>query len=481
MTDDVDHPRGQPDPVGRAALDRPAVLRLLSEMLTEAWSSFERPRPAEPQLPEDLAQRLLAGLPQETGDPAAALADAAHVLDASHSPARPLFLAYVGSSGLEAGVLGAALTTAYDINMAVNAGAVEALEAQTLAWVAELLGYPATEGVFTSGGMISNLTALVAARERAVPGARRHGLRGAVAVYCSAEAHHSIVRAAEVAGLGSDAIRSIELDDARRMRPDALAAALARDVAGGATPVAVVATAGTTLTGAVDPIDAIADVCAAHGVWLHVDGAYGLPAAAAPSTAALFAGVERADSVTVDAHKWLGVPKSCSLLLLREAGALSATFHHDEQYMVHHDGRVNAVDSTLEYSRPARSVPLWLALRTYGADAYRAWIEQTLDLARRLTAEIRRDPAFELLHEPALTAICFRHRPDDRETDVDRHNIRLAEVLIDDGRVHLAGAVIDGRACLRVCFVNFRTRPQDVDTVLAVVREVATDLTAGRV
>jgi aromatic-L-amino-acid decarboxylase len=457
-------------------IDREAVLELLCHHLVEAWASFDRPRPAEPQLGEDLRHRLSTPLPDAPGDPGEALADATHVLDASVSPSRPLYAAYIGSTGLEAGVLAGALGAAYDVNLAASAGAVELLEAQALRWLAEFVGYPLRDGVFTSGGMTSNLTALLAARERALPGSRATGLSGRpAAVYCSEEAHHSVVRAVEVTGLGSEAVRQVPLDGRRRMRPDALAQALAADIAGGVTPVAVVATAGTTLTGAVDPLGAIADVCAEHGTWLHVDGAYGLPAAGVPSAAHLFAGLDRADSVTVDAHKWMGVQKSCSVVLLRHAGALDSAFAHHEEYMLHTQDVANPVDSTLEYSRPVRSLKLWLALRTYGAAAYRNWIEQTLGHARDLAAAVRAHPQLELLHEPSLSTLCFRHRPDGA-ADLDAWNLRLAEAVQADGRVYLAPALLDHRVCLRVCFTNFRTRPEHVLELLDVLDDVAARL-----
>jgi aromatic-L-amino-acid decarboxylase len=454
-------------------VDRSAVLDLLVHHLGEAWESFDRPRPAEPQVTDALRARLSTPLPDAPGDAGAALDDATDVLDASVSPSRPLNTAYIGSTGLEAGVLAGALGTAYDVNLAASAGAVELLEEQALRWMAEFVGYPLAQGVFTSGGMTSNLTALLAAREHALPGARETGVNGrAAAVYCSDEAHHSVVRGVEVAGLGSSAVRRIPLDARRRMRPDALERALAADHANGVTPVAVVATAGTTLTGAVDPLDAIAAVCERHGVWLHVDGAYGVPAAAAPSTAALFTGLDRADSVTVDAHKWMGVQKSCSLVMLRHTGALGSAFAHQERYMLHTQDVANPVDNTLEYSRPVRSLKLWLAFRTYGAAAYRDWIERTLGHARDLAAALGEHPAFEVLHEPCLSTLCFRHAPAG-VADLDAHNLALAGAVQQDGRVYLAPAVLDGRVCLRVCFTNFRTRSEHVAELVRVLDDVA--------
>jgi aromatic-L-amino-acid/L-tryptophan decarboxylase len=462
-----------------AMVDRRAVLDLLAQFLSQAWASFDHPRPHEPHPPEDLHERLCAPLPDAPGDVLQALADAAHALDASVSPSRPLYVAYIGSTGLEAGVLGSALAATYDVNAAVSGGTIDLLENQTVQWVADFLGYPLGEGVFTSGGMISNLTAVLAAREHALPGSRSAGLGGRrAAVYCSEEAHHSVVRAVEVAGIGRDAVRRIPLDDRRRMQPEALERAILADRADGVVPVAVVATSGTTLTGAVDPLEAVADVCARREVWMHVDGAYGAPAAAAASTASLFAGLDRADSLTVDAHKWLGMQKSCSLVLLRRRGALAAAFSHDEAYMLHEADSANPVDRTLEYSRPIRSLKLWLAFRTYGADAFRAWIERTLTHAATLADAIEADPSLELLQRPTLSTVNFRHHGPGVD-DVDAHNRRLARAIQEDGRVYLAAATVDGRVYLRVCFTNFRTTAADVAEILDVVRELGGELAAA--
>jgi aromatic-L-amino-acid/L-tryptophan decarboxylase len=454
-------------PVERPVLaDRGRVLELLAQHVAGAWASFDAPRPEEPPVTPDLEAQFTGPLPEIGEPPEGPLAEAAHVLDASVSPARPLYLAYIGSTGLEVGVLAAALMATYDVNLAVSGRGADLVERQTLAWLGEFLGFPLADGVFTSGGMTSNLTALLAARERALPGSRRDGVGGQPAgVYCSDEAHHSVVRAVEAIGLGAASVRRLPLDDARRLRPADLDAAIAQDRADGVVPVAVVANGGTTLTGAVDPLDATADVCERHGVWLHVDGAYGLAAAAVPSTAPLFRGLHRAHSVTLDAHKWLGVQKSCSVALVREPGALHAAFGHRERYMLHRDDEPHWVDQTLEYSRPFRSLKLWLAFRTHGAAAFRIWIEHTLALTRRFADHVRDSDAFELLHEPQLSTVCFRHRHVD--------NAQLAHAAQDDGRVFLAPAAVDDRVGLRVTFVNFRTQPQDVDAILPVLSDLA--------
>ncbi len=472
----------KPPPHPLELIDRARVLELLAEHLGNAWASFDSPRLREPVLDQALTERLSESLPARPGDPEAALADIASALDASVSPARPLYAAYIGSTGLEAGVLAGALANAYDVNLAAAAGAAEMLEQQTLRWVAEFVGYPYAEGVFTSGGMTSNLTALTAARSRALPDCRRTGVRGAAAaVYCSDESHHSVARAVEVIGLGSEALRRIPIDGRRRLRVDLLRAALAADLAAGVVPVAVVATAGTTLTGAVDPLQEIAEVCAEHGVWLHVDGAYGGPAAGVPGLAPAFAGIERADSLTIDAHKWLGVQKSCSLVLMARPGDLERAFAHDERYMLHAGMAANGVDRTLEYSRPVRSLKLWLAFRLYGSELMRAWIAQTAIHAQTLAEMLAARPDFELLAEPSLSVVCFRHRPDrmaggdgDASPEaLDAHNLSLAQAIIADGRVYLAPAQVDGRTCLRVCFMNFRTDSAQVGELVSVIEELA--------
>ena len=471
-------PRKQP-PHPLELIDRERVLALLGEHLSSAWESFDRPRPREPQLDPDLIERLSEGLPATPGDPEASLADIASVLDSSVSPARPLYAAYIGSTGLEAGVLAGALANAYDVNLAAAAGAAEMLENQALRWVAEFIGYPFAEGVFTSGGMTSNLTALTAARSRALPDCRRTGVLGcAAAVYCSDESHHSVARAVEVIGLGSQALRRIPIDRDRRMRVDLLRAAIAADRAAGVVPVAVVATAGTTLTGAIDQLEHIAEVCAEHGIWMHVDGAYGGPAAAVASLSQLFSGIERADSLTVDAHKWLGVQKSCSLVLMARAGHLERAFAHDERYMLHAGMAAHGVDRTLEYSRPVRSLKLWLTFRIYGAELMRVWIEQTVQHAHALARALAAKAAFELLAEPSLSVVCFRHLPAGASSPaaLDAHNLRLAEAIAADGRIYLAPAQVDGRSCLRVCFMNFRTGAAHVDELLAVIEELAAAL-----
>ncbi len=470
----VDHPL-------RLDVPREEALARAAELIGAAWRSFDQFRPGQPPIGERMRALTSLGLPEEPSPALAAIDDAALALDETIAQPRPRFFAFVGSSALEIAVIGDALASCFDANLAAWAAAASEIERQAVEWVASFVGYPAGAGSFTSGGTISNVTALAAARERAIPGSRREGLAGRrAAIYCSDEAHYSVTRAAELLGIGSDHVRALPIDADRRVVPKAVAAAIDADIAAGIAPVAVVATAGTTLTGAVDPIDALADVCRDRGVWLHVDGAYGLPAAATPSAAGLFAGVARADSVSIDAHKWLYVPKACGVVLVRNRDDLTAALAHDEDYLPHTgDEQPHAVDITVEYSRPFRALKLWIAFRAHGAGAFRTAIERNLAQARLLHEAVVADPELEsVCGAPPLSIVPFRHVPPGG-VDLDAHNALLADRLQEGGQVWVASARVDGRVCLRPCFVNYRTTDADVLALVEEARRVGNELAAG--
>ena len=459
---------------------REEALERAAAIVADAWRSFDHPRAGQPAVDDRLRELLRSALPAGGSSAIGALEDAARILDTSLAQPRPRFFAFVGSSGLEIGVLGDLLASCFDVNLALWAGAASEVEEQAVRWVSEFIGFPATAGAFTSGGTISNVTALAAAREHALPGTRRCGMFGeAGALYCSREAHYSVVRAAELLGIGSDRVRGLPQDGRRRLAPEEVAAAIDRDRAAGIAPIAVVATAGTTLTGAVDPLDALADVCRERGVWLHVDGAYGVAAASTPTAGHLFAGLERADSVTLDAHKWLFLPKACGVVLVRRREDLHGALAHEEDYVPHDRPDHHMVDITLEYSRPFRALKLWLAFRAHGADAIRDAIERNLRQARLLHDELAACDDVELLcGEPSLSVVPFRHVPSGA-TDLDGHNLRVVAALQETGDVWVAPARVDGTVCLRPCIVNFRTTDDDVRALVELAREASRALAAA--
>jgi aromatic-L-amino-acid decarboxylase len=471
----------EPERPLRLDATREEALEHAAKLVAEAWRSFDRFRPEEPALDERVQDLIRAGLPEDPVSVHQALDDAARILDESIAQPRPRYFAFIGSSGLEIGTIGDLLAQTYDINLAVDARAATVVEHQAVRWIAEFVGYPAEGGAFTSGGTISNMTALSAARERALPGTRASGMaEHRAAVYCSTEVHYSITRAVELLGLGSSNIRALPIDQHRRLHPEAVAEAIDADLAEGVTPVAVVASAGTTLTGAIDPIGELASVCGPRGVWLHVDGAYGLPAAATSSAGARFAGLDAADSCSIDLHKWLYLPKGCSVVLVRRPEDLTTAFGHEEGYLPHQRHTLHAVDITLEYSRPFRALKAWLAFRAHGAQAFRDAIERNLAQARLLYDAVSDDREFRVLGPPPqLSIVPFRHVPDGVQ-DVDAHNAALAEALKADGRVYLSSALIDDEVYLRPCFVNFRTTKADVLDLVDITREVGRRLSVGR-
>jgi aromatic-L-amino-acid decarboxylase len=468
----------EPDRPLRLDAPREEALEHAAKLVAEAWRSFDRFRPEEPPLDERVQTLLRAALPQAGMSVHEALDDTARILDESIAQPRPRYFAFIGSSGLEIGTLGDLLAHTYDINLAVDARAATLIEKQAVRWAAEFIGYPPEAGgAFTSGGTVSNTSALAAAREHALPGSRHTGLGGTrTAVYCSQEVHYSITRAIEMLGIGSSNLRAIPLDGQRRLIPELLAEAIDRDLADGVTPIAVVATAGTTLTGAIDPLDAIADVCEERDVWMHIDGAYGLPAASVRPE--LFRGLERAGSVSVDAHKWLYLPKACGIVLVRRQEDLAASFAHEQGYLPHQQHELHAVDITFEYSRPFRALKLWLAMRAHGAQAFRDSIERNLGEARLLYDQIGTYDDLEALGPPQLSIVPFRHVPKCVE-DLNAHNQRLADALQADGRVWIASALIDGDEWLRPSFVNFRTTEEDVLALIDVTRELGAKLTSA--
>lgn len=390
----------------------------------------------------------------------------------------PRYWAYILGSGDDLGVAGAGLAAALHQNVTAWRSAPSAVELEELvvSWLGELIGFnrsvrPA-RGYLVGGGSQANLAALAMARTRALPRAGAEGLRGGPipGVYASVETHMSIGKACDLLGLGRSALRRIAIDEHYRLRVAELQESIERDLAAGVAPVAVVANAGTVNTGAVDDVTAIADLCRARGIWLHVDGAYGAPVAAVrPQLAEALA---RADSLSMDAHKWLHAPVGTGCLLYRDESSARAAFELDTAYTkdgTTRDGESFAVfDVSPELSRPFRALPLWLMLRARGAEAFRASIARNLDQAQRLVARIEASGGdLELTAPVDLSIVCFRVRGDDAT------NRRVLAEVQRRGRVYLSGTELGGRFTLRASLTNARTTDADLDLL---VEEV---LTAG--
>jgi glutamate/tyrosine decarboxylase-like PLP-dependent enzyme len=387
----------------------------------------------------------------------------------------PTFFGYVQSPPAPVAVVADLLVSAADQNLTSwrSGPTAAAVEQQTLRWLGEFVGFDdAASGIVVSGGSAANLTALLVAL-RAVTGPDDD--RRTMRVYASAETHFSVAKAATALGV---ALVPVAVDGERRLDPAALRTAIDADRAAGLLPICVVANAGTTSTGAVDPLEAVATVASDAGVWLHVDGAYGAPAAADPASRHLFAGLHRADSLCIDAHKWLYAPVDCSALLVHDATVTARAFGAGADDYV----RVLATqpaetfafwDHGLELSRRFRALKLWATLRLHGARRLAAAIGEDIRLAAHLAELVDAAEDFELLAGPGLSICCFRHAPAHvDEPALDAHNERILQALQRDGRVYLSNATVDGRFALRACITNFRTTRADVERVLTVVREL---------
>jgi aromatic-L-amino-acid decarboxylase len=421
------------------------------------------------------------------------------VFDRSMYPGHPRFMAYVSGAGTVPGAAADLLAGGVNMNLGgfqLSPSATE-IELHLMRWFAARFGLPSATsgGLLTSGGAIANFIPLKAARDRAIGlDARRLGVaaRAGVgfAIYASAEVHDTTPRAADLLGLGTDAVRHIPTDAGLRMRIDALQRAIERDLASGVVPVAVVGTAGTVGTGAIDPLGDIADVCAERAIWFHVDGAYGAPAAFTEDLGPSFAGIERADSIAFDPHKWLYVPLTAGCVLVRDMQRLADAFTLEASYTYADADRlghpVGLRDFGPQFSRGFQALKVWVSLLAHGWGAYRARISHDAALARYLGVRAQERPEFELSAPVGLSICCFRYVPPGlppagtpgREEYLDELNRRLMTEVQLDGRVFFSNAVLGDRFVLRACIVNFRTEADDMDAALDVAAEIGAELDA---
>jgi glutamate/tyrosine decarboxylase-like PLP-dependent enzyme len=434
----------------------------------EYWESVEQ-RPAYPVTSGKQTMELFARPWAEEGRGREVLQDFKSIAEHAR-PSGGKFFAYVLGSGEPVGALGELLAAALNQNVTSwrSAPAAITIEHAVVGWMAEAVGCAGFSGSLCGGGSSANLMALAMAREAKLP-ANETGARPGI-VYASEQVHMSIPKAVAFLGLGRKNLRLIPVDGEFRMRIDALQAAIAADRQAGHVPIAIVATAGTVNTGAIDPLPEIADLAQREGLWLHVDGAFGgLAALAAPEK---YRGMDRADTLSIDAHKWLYQPLDCGCLLHRHRDVARAAFSHTDDYVKILTGDSSegyaVFEESMELSRRFRALKLWMSLQYHGRRAFRAAISRDLRHAQLLAELVRAQPELELMAPVPLSAVCFRHRAKDNESILKRVNSR--------GRVYLSNATIRGQFSLRACFVNHRAKEDDVRAIVSEVIEVAGEL-----
>jgi aromatic-L-amino-acid decarboxylase len=428
---------------------------------------------------EELGERL-AGAPPEAP---AAFEEILEGLERDVLPfvgriSHPGYLAFIPGEGTWPGALGDLIASALNIDTCwwLGASGPSSLELSVIDWFRRWVGYPEhAAGVLVSGGSAANLTALACARE-----ARIGPMDERAIAYMSDQTHSSLARAARALGFRPDQVRIIPTDERARVRLDALRSAIAADRESGRTPLVVVANAGTTATGAVDPLEDLAKICREQGIWLHVDGAYGAFACLAERGREALAGMELADSITLDPHKWLYQPIELGSLLVRDGSLLRRGFEISPDYLsdveVSHQ-EVNFSDLGLQLTRSCRALKLWISVSYFGVAAFRAAIDACLDLAQHAERRITASPGLELMTHASLGVVTFRRHPEgvDDEALLDSINAGLADEIQRQGEVFVSTARVRGRLVLRLCILNHSTSEAEVDRALELAAALPTD------
>ena len=462
------------------------MLRLgtrVAEVVARHLSTL-RQQPSYTSLTRIQAEQLVAGPAPEQGTDFDTLVRQLETRVFAHAAREPHpgFMAYVPSCPTFPAVLGDWLASGFNCFGGVwsVAAGPNALELTVLDWFRSWLGMPqGTSGLLTSGGSAATVTAVVAARHATVQD--QPGRLERAVLYTSTQAHSSVTRAAWIAGIPRGQVRAIPVDAGYRMIPAALADAIRNDRAAGLLPFCVVASAGTTNTGSVDPLPAIADICEQAAVWLHIDAAYGGFAALTDRGRALLDGLERADTVTLDPHKWLFVPFECGCLLARDPTRLVDAFRILPEYLrdVENEGiEVNFADYGEQLTRYTRAFKVWLPIQYFGLGAIRSAIDTGINLAAHAEMLLRQDPVLEVLSPAQLGIVCFRVHPPgiDEPAELDRLNERINSQVNGLGRHFISSTRLDGRFSLRICILGFRTQEKDVDELVKSIRDVAMTL-----
>lgn len=456
------------------------VLELYTSLLAELPDS-----PTSPQLTTAGVRAAVAlDVPEEPLGEDALIEHLQSILDNSVRPGSGGFLAYISGGGTVPGAIADLLASGLNANSGgwvLSAGPSE-IEAQLIGWLASRFGLPAgAGGQLVSGGSLANLSALKLARDRASTDVRIAGVGDQrLAFYASEESHFTIDRAADVLGLGESAVRKVAVDGRLRMRVDDLERLVAADLAAGVKPAAIVGTAGTTGTGSIDPLVEIAAIAARVGAWFHVDAAYGGAVALSDELRPLLHGIELADSITFDTHKWLYAPLVSAALLVRDRTTLPGSFSAHAAY-VEQDRDVADRGSDygfegLQLSRGFIALRVWVGLLAHGRVAYARRIEHDVVLTTWLAELVEAASDLELTCPPSLSICCFRYRPAGLDDDayLDRLNQRVMTELQIDGRVFPSNATVHGRAVIRTCIVSYRTEARHLQHLLDLTREIGT-------
>jgi len=435
-------------------------------------------------VPSDIRERILdEPLPRDAQGEAAVYDEFVRdVLPYPSGNLHPRFFGWVQGNGMPMGAMADMLASTMNAHLAGYDQSPALVEKKVISWLAELMGFPSTtSGVLESGGTMANILGLAVARHSTAGfDVRKTGLQSGgppLTVYSSAETHGWVQKGVELLGIGTDWLRKVPVDDQYRIRIDLLKEMIEGDIASGYRPICVVGTAGTVNTGATDDLNALADLCKENEIWFHVDGAFGALARLSPRLAPMVDGIERADSLAFDLHKWMYLPFEIACVLVRDEAAHTGTFAFAPSYIAGLERGVIAgglpfSDRGVDLTRGFKALKAWMCMKAYGVDAFARLIDQNVDQIQYLADLIEAHPNLELLAPAPMNVVCFRYRADGlSSSDLDALNLEILLRIQETGLALPSSTIINGSFAIRVCSVNHRTRKPDIEALAeAVVR-----------
>lgn len=459
--------------------------RMLDDMVD--YLSTVRDRPAWMNMTKEAKETLKQPLPQGPQDAADVYEDFLHsVLPYNKGNIHPRFWSWVEGGGTPFGMLADMLASGMNANVAIGNHAAMYVDLQVLEWSKEMFGFPASaSGMLVSGGSIANITALIIARNHFHAGVKRKGLRaveGQMIVYGSSETHNCVAKGVEVIGIGSDNFRQAPVDEGYRVRTDVLRAMITEDRKAGHSPFCLIGNAGTVNTGAVDDLMELANIAREEGLWYHIDGAFGAVPYILPAYRDKLKGLELADSLSFDFHKWMYMNYEVGCVLVRDAAAHRAAFSTSVNYLMQHERGLSAGPGSftnygMELSRGFKSLKVWMLLKEHGVQGYARLVHQNLQQAQYLRRCIEESLELELLADVSLNIVCYRWNPGGmEEEELNAANKEILMRMHEEGIALPSYTVLNGRYAIRVANTNHRSRREDLDALLEASVRIGKDI-----
>ena len=454
------------------------------QMILQKFEQMEGQKAFSGLSPDDIRSWLDEKLPEEGMDFYDVLNfTKEHVIDTATLNMAPKMFAYVMAGGTQMSIIAEMIATTINQNVGKwhLAPVMTEMEQQVAKWAADFIGYdPETAGVMVSGGSAANLTALTVARNVFFEkeNIRDKGLFGLqpFTIYCSDETHNCVDKSADILGLGTHHLKKIATHDDFTIDLNKLEQCIKEDIKKGIKPFCLIGNAGTVNTGAIDDLTALGEIARRYGMWYHIDGAYGGLAASLQRKRPMYAGIESADSIALDFHKWLYQPFEAGCTLIRDWSSFRKGYYKKASYLatdMEEAGRIDFNEHQFQLSRNAKALKVWMSFKAYGAHNFRKMIDKDISLTEYLAASVNESDDFELITEALLGITCFRYIGKQSDsTHIDKLNKEIIPALENDGRVFITGTTLQNRPVIRACLINHRLQEQHLDHLISVIREV---------